>query len=117
MRTEGPLQRALSPSTDMNTKLLVALAAPVGVGFVALFRGVFARPPSTPASALAGSQSVQDFKAGFSLGGSTVSLVAQLQSQLAVNEKDEHSWVLLGLAYQQRARETGDPNYYAKSAG
>src|SRR5262249_2098613 len=72
---------------------------------------------STPASALAGSQGVQDFKAGFSLGGSTVSLVAELQSQLTVNARDEHSWVLLGLAYQQRARETGDPTYYVKSAG
>ena len=101
----------------MNTKILIALAAAVGVGAVALFGGVFDRSPSTPASALAESQSAQDFKAGFSLGGSTASLVAQLQSQLALNTKDEHSWVLLGLAYQQRARETGDPTYYAKSDG
>ena len=26
-------------------------------------------------------------------------------------------WALLGLAYQQRARETGDPSYYTKSDG
>jgi tetratricopeptide (TPR) repeat protein len=101
----------------MTNKILIALAVLVGAGSVALFGGVFENSPSTPPSALAGSQSVQDFKAGFSLGGSTVSLVDQLQSQLAVYGKDEHSWVLLGLAYQQRARETGDPTYYAKSAG
>jgi tetratricopeptide (TPR) repeat protein len=101
----------------MTNKILIALAALVAAGFVALFGGAFQSAPSTPATALAGSQSVQDFKAGFSLGGSTVSLVAELQSQLVANGKNEHSWVLLGLAYQQRARETGDPSYYAKSAG
>jgi tetratricopeptide (TPR) repeat protein len=101
----------------MTNKILIALAVLVGAGSVALFGGVFESSPSSPPSALAGSQSVQDFKAGFSLGGSTASLVAELQSQLAVNGKNEHSWVLLGLGYQQRARETGDPTYYAKSAG
>ena len=64
-----------------------------------------------------GRSPLKDFKAGFSLDASTPALVAQLQSQLALDPKDEHSWVLLGLAYQQRARETGDPTYYAKSGG
>src|SRR5436309_2859079 len=101
----------------MTNKILIGLAALVTAGFVALFGGAFKSSPSTPASALAGSQSVQDFKAGFALGASTVALVAQLQSQLDVNPKDEHSWVLLGLGYQQRARETGDPSWYTKSDG
>ena len=101
----------------MTNKILIGLAALVAAGFVALFGGAFQSSPSTPASALAGSQSVQDFKAGFALSASTASLVLQLQSQLGVNSKDEHSWVLLGLAYQQRARETGDPSYYTKSGG
>jgi tetratricopeptide (TPR) repeat protein len=101
----------------VTTKILIGLAALVAAGFVALFGGAFDSSPSTPASALAGAQSVQDFKSGFALGASTTSLVAQLQSQLQVDPKDEHSWMLLGLAYQQRARETGDPSYYAKSGG
>ena len=41
----------------------------------------------------------------------------QLQSTLRATPKDQHSWALLGLAYQQRARETGDPSYYTKSGG
>src|SRR5207248_11785123 len=47
----------------------------------------------------------------------TAALALQLQSQLETNPKDEHTWVRLGLAYQQRARETGDPSYYTKSDG
>ncbi len=101
----------------MLNKILIGLAVLVGAGFVALFGGAFDSSPSTPGSALAGAQSAQDFKSGFSLAANTPSLVAQLQSQLALDSKDEHSWMLLGLAYQQRARETGDPTYYAKSGG
>jgi tetratricopeptide (TPR) repeat protein len=101
----------------MTTKILIALAALVAAGSVALFGGALDSSPSTAGSALAGAQSVQDFKSGFALGASTPALVAQLQSQLQIEPKDEHSWVLLGLAYQQRARETGDPSYYAKSDG
>src|SRR5262249_27122764 len=59
----------------------------------------------------------EDFKAGFSLNASTASLILQFQQTLRKNPKDEHSYVLLGLAYQQRARETGDPTYYTKSEG
>ena len=101
----------------MTNKILIALAAVVAAGFVALFAGAFKSSPSGPASALAGSQSVEDFKAGFGLNASTASLALELQSQLQLNPMDEHTWVLLGLTYQQRARETGDPSYYTKSDG
>jgi tetratricopeptide (TPR) repeat protein len=84
---------------------------------VALLGGVFHGAPSTPASALAGSQSAEDFKAGFALNASTPALILSLQSTLRSTPGDEHSWALLGLAYQQRARETGDPSYYTKSEG
>jgi len=98
-------------------KLLIGLATLVAAGSVALFGGLFQGSSSTPASALAGSQSVQDFKAGFALNASTGQLVDSLQVGLYKNPKDEHSWALLGLAYQQRARETGDPSYYTKAGG
>ena len=38
-----------------------------------------------------------------------------LQATLRRDPQDVHSYDLLGLAYQQRARETGDPVYYTKS--
>jgi tetratricopeptide (TPR) repeat protein len=101
----------------MMNKLLIGLAALVAAGAIALFGGLFQGSSSTPPTALAGSQSVEDFNAGFALNASTQQLVSSLQATLYGNPKDEHSWSMLGLAYQQRARETGDPSYYTKSDG
>ena len=44
-------------------------------------------------------------------------LLPQLQQQVRANPTDVVGLGLLGLAYQQRARETGDPTYYTKSDG
>ena len=100
----------------MRNRILI-LVALIAAAFGALFGGAF-RDSGTPASAaLAGAQAAEDFKAGFSLNASTASLAAELQSRLQANPRDEHSYVLLGLAYQQRARETGDSAYYPKSEG
>jgi tetratricopeptide (TPR) repeat protein len=44
-------------------------------------------------------------------------LLPQLQEQVRANPTDVAGLGLLGLAYQQRARETGDPTYYTKSEG
>jgi tetratricopeptide (TPR) repeat protein len=95
--------------------ILVVVIAAAAAG--ALFGGVFRESSSAASAALAGAQAAEDFKAGFSLNASTASLVSDLQSRLQANPKDEHSYVLLGLAYQQRARETGDPSYYPRSEG
>jgi len=45
----------------------------------------------------------------------TVAQVAKLQAELRANVDDVNALDALGLAYQQRARETGDPTYYTKS--
>jgi tetratricopeptide (TPR) repeat protein len=47
--------------------------------------------------------------------GDTAAQIARLQNVLRSDRQDVHSYDLLGLAYQQRARETGDPTYYTKS--
>jgi tetratricopeptide (TPR) repeat protein len=99
----------------MTNKLLTGTAVVIAIGFVALFGGLLDRPAATPPDALASSQSVEDFKAGFALNASSTSVVERLQATLAANEADQHSWALLGLAYEQRARETGDPTYYGKA--
>jgi tetratricopeptide (TPR) repeat protein len=99
----------------MRSRILILAATLVAVAGAALFGGVF-RPSAAP-GALAGGQAVEDFKAGFGLNASTASLVLSLQSTLQADAKDEHSWTLLGLAYEQRARETGDPTYYTKADG
>jgi tetratricopeptide (TPR) repeat protein len=100
-----------------RTRIILILTVAAIAATVSLLGGVLRESSSAPPSALAAAQTVSDFKAGFSLGGSTASLVLQLQSTLQASPKDEHSWVLLGLAYEQRARETGDPSYYTKADG
>ncbi|HMI98439.1 MAG TPA: tetratricopeptide repeat protein [Gaiellaceae bacterium] len=48
--------------------------------------------------------------------GDTAGLVTRLAAELRVRPGDARTYTLLGLAYQQRARETGNPVYYTKSA-
>jgi tetratricopeptide (TPR) repeat protein len=55
--------------------------------------------------------------ADFTPAGSTAQTVARLQAQVRGNPTDVHALALLGLAYEQRARETGDPTYYSKADG
>jgi len=74
------------------------------------FRGSSAAAPPPPAGA------ADRFQAGFALGD-TSALVASLQQQLTSDPRDAHAWGLLGLAYQQRAREVADPSYYSKAEG
>jgi tetratricopeptide (TPR) repeat protein len=71
---------------------------------------------SHSAGALAAAPSATRLESGFSPNDSA-GFVAQLQTQLHASPRDAHSYALLGLAYQQRARETGDPTYYTKSEG
>jgi tetratricopeptide (TPR) repeat protein len=82
-----------------------------------LLGGVLRESSSAASASLAGAQAGEDFKAGFAQNASTSSLVADLQSRLRANPDDEHSFALLGLAYEQRARETGDPSWYPKAEG
>ena len=48
--------------------------------------------------------------------GNTTKVVAKLAADIHARPDDARSYTLLGLAYQQRARETGNPAYYTKSA-
>jgi tetratricopeptide (TPR) repeat protein len=101
----------------MRTRVLILATVLAGAAVGALYGGVIRDRTSASTAALAGAQATEDFKSGFSSNASTASLVADLQSRLRANPKDEHSYALLGLAYQQRARETGDATWYSKSDG
>ena len=102
----------------MKNRILIAAAVIAIIGTGALLGGIFRETPSPASAEIAqAEQQVEDFQAGFKLNASTAAFVQALQAKLGVNAKDEHAWLLLGLAYQQRARETGDPSYYTKSQG
>ena len=49
--------------------------------------------------------------------GDTEGLVRRLAAELRERPDEARTYTLLGLAYQQRARETGNPVYYTKSGG
>jgi tetratricopeptide (TPR) repeat protein len=51
------------------------------------------------------------------LAETDAALLPRLQEQVRENPRDARGLALLGLAYQQQARETGDPTYYTKSDG
>jgi tetratricopeptide (TPR) repeat protein len=70
-------------------------------------RSALAAPPPSSAPALA-----REFATG-----DTAAVVAGLQERLRENTRDAAGYALLGFAYQQRARETGDPSYYPRSEG
>ncbi|HEY8743464.1 MAG TPA: tetratricopeptide repeat protein, partial [Chloroflexota bacterium] len=45
----------------------------------------------------------------------TDAVISKTQQQLRAHPNDEHSYVVLGEAYEQEARDVGDPTYYAKA--
>ncbi len=95
--------------------LLAVLAAAL---LAVLFGGVLAGGGSGEAarasSAAAGQVGLESLLQGFSTGD-TAGTVRRLESAVRRNPKDGASLTLLGLAYQQRARETADPAYYTLS--
>ena len=108
----------------MRGRLVILGAAAVLTAAALLFGGAFrggARPtaddaaaaPNTLAAAAATSPA-GGLGGDTPVGGTTGQQVQQLQTELRTNPRDAHSYALLGLAYQQRARETGDPAYYTK---
>jgi tetratricopeptide (TPR) repeat protein len=83
-------------------------AAVLGLGGV--LRSTGAAAPDRPHADAA------TLASGFA-AGDTAALVGQLQAEVRRHPRDVHGLGLLGLAYQQRARETGDPAWYGKAAG
>src|SRR5215831_16769888 len=101
----------------MTNRILIAAAALVAAGFAGLFGGLFHSSSSSASTALLAQQQIENFKIGFALNANTSQIVLQLQRVLRRDQGNERAFVLLGLAYQQRARETGDPAYYTKAEG
>src|SRR5438477_8625176 len=95
----------------MRRQRLILVAAAAGLTAAALtLGGVLHDSSSASPNAVA-----QNSSEGQARPGDTPALVARLQATLRANPNDVPSLDSLGLAYQQRARETGDPTYYTKS--
>jgi tetratricopeptide (TPR) repeat protein len=100
----------------LTRRLVIAGAAAAIVAVAALLGGAL-RGGSQATSAEAAPSVASERLAGGFAGGDTPTLILSLQNTLRLTPSDGKSWALLGLAYQQRARETADPSYYSKSEG
>jgi tetratricopeptide (TPR) repeat protein len=101
----------------MKGRLLIAGTAAASAAAVLALGGVL---HSSPAAAGAGdalpSSIAAELQKGFS-AGDTQAEIAGLQAELRLYPRSGKALVTLGLAYEQRARETADPTYYGKADG
>jgi tetratricopeptide (TPR) repeat protein len=97
----------------VRSKRLLAAGGAAAVTAAALLLGGLTARGSAPVRPKAEQQSAQ-LAAGFA-AGDTQALVTALQDGLRQRPDNVRGLDLLGLAYQQRARETGDPSYYGRS--
>jgi tetratricopeptide (TPR) repeat protein len=98
----------------MKTKFLVGISAVAVAAVALLFGGLLTGSKAGRSEAVAPEAAAGRLIAGFS-PGDTAAYAAQLERRLAADPGDVQSLVLLGLAYQQRVRETGDPSFYPRS--
>jgi tetratricopeptide (TPR) repeat protein len=100
-----------------RTRLLLAGAVAAIAATASLLGGVLTESnPAAPAGAASGRITPDTALSGFSLGN-TEAVVQGLQEKLRAQPRDARSLALLGLAYQQQARATGDPSFYPRAAG
>ena len=92
----------------MNARRLLIGGAAAGLTATALFFGgaLGGSPRASSAPVAAARPPAAD---------NTAAQIAKLQGELRASRDDVNALDALGLAYQQRARETGDPTYYTKS--
>jgi len=104
---EGSPRRALPWQLEPMRKLAL-IAIILGLTTGALLGGVL-RETSPRGASAAEIPSTEFF--GIRRVGGTVGLVQQYQTTLRANPKDAKATTQLGLAYQQRYRESADPTY------
>jgi cytochrome c-type biogenesis protein CcmH/NrfG len=95
--------------------LLLASAAALVAAAAAALGGVLTGEPAAQSDSLGqlgetSGRLVQGFAAG-----DTAALVERLLARVEADPGDAEGLTLLGLAYQQRARETADPSYYPRA--
>jgi tetratricopeptide (TPR) repeat protein len=99
----------------MRTKASLVLAAVSLASAAALFGGVLGGNRAGGSVTAPEPATAARLVNGFAPPGNTEAYVAELEQRIAANGRDPQGLMLLGLAYQQRVRETGDPSYYPRS--
>jgi tetratricopeptide (TPR) repeat protein len=98
----------------MRRRLLFAVTA-LGAAAAGLLGGVLAGEPGAgTAAGVRPEAAAARLLDGFAPGDASTSVDA-LERRVGANPDDAETFMLLGLAYQQQARETGDPSFYPLS--
>jgi tetratricopeptide (TPR) repeat protein len=98
-----------------GTRLILGGTVAAFVLAVVFLGGALARSPSSPSAADARTGLAPDrLLSGLPLSD-TSAQTARLERRAAAQPRDVEALTLLGFAYQQRARETGDPSFYPLS--
>jgi len=100
----------------IRTRLLIAGTAAVAAAAVLALGGVFRNAPAASAGDALPTAVAAELEKGFA-AGDTQAEIAGLQGELRLDPQNVKALDTLGLAYQQRARETADPTYYGKADG
>jgi tetratricopeptide (TPR) repeat protein len=99
----------------MRRRLLIAGTVAALAAAVLLLGGALRGESAQPAhAAVPETFAAERLESGFA-PGNTESLVARLERSVQESPNDARTLGLLGLAYQQRSRETGDPSFYGLS--
>ena len=93
----------------LGSLVVIAVLAALALG------GLVGESTPAPAASASVDGGAEQLLEGFA-DGDTASYVRDLERRVAENPRDGRSLGLLGLAYQQRARETGDLSFYERSA-
>lgn len=88
-------------------KIYFAIAVALALAAGGLFAGVLRESNTEPSAVTAEPVRVAELR-----GGETLQIIARLQEQIQTKPDAARAHALLGLAYLQRARETGDPANY-----
>jgi tetratricopeptide (TPR) repeat protein len=98
----------------MRRRLLFALVALLTAAAGLLGGALAGQPSAVTASDVRPRVAAGRLLDGFA-AGDTAAAVARLERRVEANPNDAEGLMLLGLAYQQRSRETGDPSFYPRS--
>ena len=112
-RSTSIIERSLRP----RRLLLVLVVLCVAVG-ATMFGGILNESPGAPSEATAAAAApLSGAVPSLPAARNTAATILKLQAALRAQPDDAGSLTLLGLEYEQRARETGDPSYYSKADG
>lgn len=98
----------------MRRRTIFALVALVTAAAGLLGGALAGRPSPVAASGVRPEAAAGRLLEGFA-AGDTAAYVAGLERRVEESPEDAEGLLLLGLAYQQRSRETGDPSFYPRS--